>query len=160
MFGIDKQKIDLAVVVALIGYILLKPDFVTGVGNYLFSSTIENWFMIIIGIFIAWLLITKYDQTIGYLFLAALIVFVREKTSEKFVSGVEWKMQKKIDDILTKTGKTPEEVIDHRNLSYQKYVDETTDVEKAKDNLVDVVAYEPCEKEKVEEKTEVDKKDY
>lgn len=138
----DKLK-HTGLIIALLSYIIVRPKFLDNVRTNLFKESISEMFLLVIGIFIGWLLVTKYDETVGYLFIAAFIVFIIDSKKDNFSNaGIAWRDVRDLNLMMKDKTEDVENVVDHRNLPYHKYVKEKSEVLETKNNIDNVTGVE------------------
>lgn len=128
------------IVLLLISYIVIRPNFVSNLRSNIFNDKISELLLLLIGIVVGWLIMTQYSESVGYLFIAAFIIFAIGSKKDNFSNaGLVWRDLRDLDFAMKdKKNMIPEQVLDYKNLPYQKYVDESDEVYESKNNIDNV----------------------
>ncbi len=128
----DKTK--LVLVVSLIGTIIIRPEI-----NIANINPILKLVLLILLFYISWLIIIKYDETVGYLFIVAFTLFLTNKNKDYFVTVAG---KKNYDMEALEKVEEPEKDLEFDEVPYHKYLHEKSEISKTKDEYETLESYE------------------
>lgn len=106
-----------SIITLLLSYILIRPTFMKKIKKDIFDNRLFELVFVVLGLFVGLLLITKYNESVGYLFIAALSLFVIDEEINGF-TNTKYIMLKLMNNQF------PESNLDYKNIPYHRYVDE------------------------------------